>query len=409
MAFTRRDLFFRVPASWAALAQTLRSESTGEQYWQMVARQFPLESGLIYMNAANVCPASRPVMDRHLEFLRDFHANPSFQNREKYAAIEERVRGKLAALLRVTADEIAVVRNTSEGTNIIVRGLDLKLGDEVLITAHNHPSNNDSWKVRAKREGIVVKTVPVPIPAKSAAELLTGIESAITPKTRVITVTHLTSTVGLKYPAKEIAEIAKRRGLWFHLDGAQTFGAMDVNLRAIGCDSYSTSMHKWPMGPLEAGVLYIRSDRQREVWPSIVTAGWSDKVLGARKFEVFGQRDDPRLASIEGAADFLALVGLERVEARVKELTSALKKQFAAMPALRLKTNIEPELSHGVVKIDLKNGDLKTTYDTLWTKHRLALALTPTGDSAGLRFSPHIYNTMDDVERAVAAVKSVVG
>lgn len=409
MAFTRRDLFFRVPAGWAGLAQALRSESTGEQYWQMVARQFPLESGLLYMNAANVCPASRPVMDRHLEFLRDFHANPSFQNREKYAEIEDRVRGKLAALMHVSANEIAITRNTSEGTNLIVRGLDLKPGDEVLITAHNHPSNNDSWKVRAKREGIVVKTVPVPIPAKSAADLLAGIESAITAKTRVVTITHLTSTVGLKYPAKEIGEIAKRRGLWFHLDGAQTFGAMDVNLRAIDCDSYSTSMHKWPMGPLEAGALYVRAERQREVWPSIVTAGWSDNVAGARKFEVLGQRDDPRLASIEAATDFLALIGSERIEARVRELTTALKKQFAAMPSLRLKTNMEPELSHGVVKIELKNGALKPAYDALWTKHRVSTALTPQGDAAGIRFSPHVYNTLDDVNRVVAAVKSIAG
>ncbi len=184
---------------------------------------------------------------------------------------------------------------------------------------------------------------------------------------------------------------------------------MDVNLRAIDCDSYSTSMHKWPMGPLEAGALYVRAERQREVWPSIVTAGWSDNVAGARKFEVLGQRDDPRLASIEAATDFLALIGSERIEARVRELTTALKKQFAAMPSLRLKTNMEPELSHGVVKIELKNGALKPAYDALWTKHRVSTALTPQGDAAGIRFSPHVYNTLDDVNRVVAAVKSIAG
>lgn len=375
----------------------------------MVARQFPLEPGLIYMNAANVCPASRPVMDRHLELLRDFHANPSFQNRDKYAALEDRVREKFAALLHVTAREIALVRNTSEGSNIVVQGLDLKPGDEIVITAHNHPSNNDSWKVRAKRDGLAVKVASVPVPAKSTAQLVESIASEVTPRTRVIAITHVTNTAGLKYPAREIADLARSRGAWFHLDGAQSCGAMDVDLRAIGCDSYSTSMHKWPMGPLEAGLLYVREERQKELWPSIVTAGWSDRLEGARKFEVFGQRDDPRLASLDAVADFLTMIGPNRIEQRVQQITTALKRAFAESNALELRTNLEPDLSHGVVKVGLKHGRVKEAYDTLWSRHRLAIAMTPSGDASGLRFSPHVYNTMDQVARVVEAVREVAG
>jgi len=403
---TRRELF-AIPAGWTALAQSLQAQTSNEAYWTMVARQFPLEPGLVYMNAANVCPASRPVMDRHLELLHDFHRNPSFQNRDKYAAMEERVRAKIAALVRATPDEIAMVRNTSEGSNLVVRGLDLKAGDEVVITEHNHPSNNDSWKLRAKRDGIVVKAMPVSVPAKSPSDLLSSLESMLTPRTRVVAVTHVTNTAGLRFPVREAGEIARRRNVWFHLDGAQSFGAIDVDLRAIGCDSYSSSMHKWPMGPLEAGVLYVRAERQKELWPSIVTAGWSDKLLGARKYEVFGQRDNPRLASLEAALDFLSMIGMPKIEARVYELTGALKKAFAADPRLTLRTNVEPALSHGVVKVDMKSGKRKEAYDTLWTKHRMALALTGGGDSAGIRFSPHIYNTMAEIETAIAAVKSV--
>jgi selenocysteine lyase/cysteine desulfurase len=409
MAFRRRDLFLRVPASWASLAQALQAQSDPEDYWRVVAKQFPLEPGLTYMNAANVCPASRPVMDRHLELLRDFHANPSFQNREKYAAIEDRVRDKFAALLHVTAREISLVRNTSEGSNIVVQGLDLKPGDEIVITAHNHPSNNDSWKVRAKRDGLAVKEAGVPAPAKSAGQLVDSIAAVVTPRTRVVAITHVTNTAGLKYPAREIGELARARGAWFHLDGAQSFGAMDVDLRAIGCDSYSTSMHKWPMGPLEAGLLYVRAERQKELWPSIVTAGWSDRLEGARKFEVFGQRDDPRLASLDAAADFMTMIGMKRIEERLQQITSAMKRAFAESSKLELRTNLEPELSHGVVKVGLKHGRVKEAYDTLWNRHRLSIAMTASGDTSGLRFSPHVYNTMDQVDRAVAAVREVAG
>jgi isopenicillin-N epimerase len=418
MTGTRRD-FFRgaavaLPASWMGFTKALAAagptlpDAANEPYWQMVKRQFPLEENLIYLNAANVCPASRPVMDRHLEFLRDFHANPSFQNRDKYAPLRETLRSKIAKMLRVTADEIAITRNTSEGSNIIVKGIDLKPGDEILVTSHNHPSNNESWKVRAKRDGLVVKTLPVPVPPRSAGELIAAFERALTPRTRVIAITHVTSTTGILYPAKEIADLARRRGIFLHLDGAQTFGALDVNLSEIGCDSYSASAHKWPMGPLEAGILYVRAERIPQVWPSIVTAGWSDNLKGARKFEVFGQRDDPRVVALEAAVDFVNLIGMTAVEARMRALATRAKLELQRIPAVQLKTNLEPELSAGVIKFSLKNVPTQRAYDELWRRRRLAIAMTASGDSEGLRFSPQIYNSMEEIDRAVAAVRELV-
>jgi selenocysteine lyase/cysteine desulfurase len=410
MISSRRD-FFRaavvLPASWTAFQSAARAAGSAEAYWQLVKRQFPLEETLIYLNAANVCPASRPVMDRHLEYLRDFHANPSFQNRDKYVNMRESLRTKVAAMLRVSADEVAVTRNTSEGSNIVVKGVDLKPGDEVLITDHNHPSNNDSWKIRARRDGFVVKSLPVPVPARTSGELLSAFEKAVTPRTRVIAVTHLTSTTGILYPAREIAELARRRGIYMHLDGAQTFGSLDVNLKEIGCDSYSTSAHKWLMGPLEAGLLYIRAERIPQIWPSIVTAGWADDLKGARKFEVFGQRDDPRVVALEAAIDFINLIGIRAVEERTRALAMRAKSQLREIGAVQLKTNMEPELAAGVIKFRMKNMRTQQAYNTLWERHRLAIAQTASGDAEGLRFSPHIYNSMEEIDRAVAAVREL--
>lgn len=407
---TRRD-FFRaavaLPASWAAFTNALHAAGTDESYWQMVQRQFPLEDDLVYLNAANVCPASRPVMDRHLAFLRDFHANPSFQNRAKYTAMQESLRAKAGRMLRVSADEIAITRNTSEGSNIVVRGVDLKAGDEVVLTSHNHPSNLDSWKVRARRDGFTVTVLPVPVPAPSAGELFGAIEKAVTPRTKIIAVTHLTSTTGIQYPAREIAALARKRGIWMHLDGAQTFGAFDVNLQEIGPDSYSTSAHKWLMGPLEAGLLYVRAERIPQLWPSIVTAGWTENLKGARKFEVFGQRDDPRVAALESALDFVCLIGMPAVEARVRTLATYAKTKLQDIPQVELKTNMEPALSGGVIKFRLRNVPTKRAYDTLWERHRISIAMTASGDSEGLRLSPHIYNSTDQIDRAMSAIRAL--
>src|SRR5450755_3307838 len=210
MDSSRRNFFLSLPAlaalpaSWTTFASALRAatgapDSANEAYWSLVKRQFPLADDLIYLNAANVCPASRSVLDRHAEYMRDFQSNPSFQNRAKYEAMRERLRDKLAGMLRVTSDEIAVTRNTSEGSNIVVKDVDLKPGDEVLITDHNHPSNNDSWKIRARREGFAMKSLPVRVPARSADELVSAFEAAITPRTKVIAITHLTSTTGILF------------------------------------------------------------------------------------------------------------------------------------------------------------------------------------------------------------------
>ena len=420
METSRRSFFQSIPAlaalpaSWTAFSTALKAaptapDSNNENYWSLVKRQFPLEENLIYLNAANVCPASRPVLDRHAEYMRDFQSNPSFQNRAKYDTLRERLREKIAGMLRVSADEIAITRNTSEGTNIVVEGVDLKAGDEVLIYEHNHPSNNESWKVRARREGFTVTVLPVRVPAASKDELISQVEKAITPRTRLIAVTHVTSTTGIMYPAREIGEIARRRGIWMHLDGAQSFGALDVNLKEIGCDTYSTSTHKWLMGPLENGILFVRAGRIEKVWPSIVTAGWSDHLKGARKLEVFGQRDDPRIVALESAIDFASLIGPPAVEARMRYLSGYMKRQLSEIGGLKMKTNLEAELSGGVIKCDLTRVPTKQAYDTLWERHRISIAMTASGDSQGLRFSPHIYNSREEIDNAVTAVKSLAG
>jgi selenocysteine lyase/cysteine desulfurase len=402
-----------LPASWSLFTAAVRDAAAGghpdEAFWRMVKRQFPLDERLIYLNAANVCPASRPVIDRYTALNRDFQADPSFQNREKYRAIRESARGKVASMLGVSADEVAITRNTSEGTNLVVWGLDLKRGDEVVVTDHNHPSNNESWKLRARRDGLDVKSVPVPVPARSAEDLVASIERAVTPRTRVIAVTHLTSTTGIRFPVKAIGELARRRGIWLHVDGAQTFGACSVNLKNIDCDSYSASAHKWPMGPLEAGVLFVRVERIGRILPSIVSAGWSDGLKGARRFEAVGQQDDPRIAALEAALDMLNLIGIHDVESRVQALAGRAKAALAALSNVELKTNLEPELSGGVIKFRVKDVSTAPAYDLLWKRHRLAIAMTPRGDAEGLRFSPHIYNSFDEVDRAVAAVSELRG
>lgn len=423
MTHPRRDFLRHVSgaalgsASWSALAGRLQATAplqdgshAGEAYWRLLRQQFPLEEGLTYLNAANICPASRPVLDRQVEYLGDFHRNPSFQNREKYKPMYERLRGKLATFLHAgSADEIAITRNTSEGNNLIVNGLDFAPGDEIVITDHNHQSNNEAWKMRAKRDGLVVKSVPVSVPAGSRETLIAGFERLITPRTKMVALTHVTATTGLLFPVREVADLARQRNAWLHVDGAQTFGVFDVDVQALGCDSYTASAHKWMMGPLEVGVLYVRAQRLGELWPPIVTAGWSNELEGARRLDVVGQREDPRVVALEAAVDFMQVIGIDKVEARSLALAARAKRLLADIPAVQMKSAMAPELSGAVVKFSLRTRPTRQAYDTLWEKHRIALAITPTGDAEGLRCSPHVYNTFEDIDRLVAGVRELTG
>ncbi len=423
MTHPRRDFLRRVSgaalgsASWNAFAGHLHAagraqdgQQPGDQYWRLLRQQFPLEDGLTYLNAANICPASRPVLDRQIEYIGDFHRNPSFQNREKYKPMYERLRGKLARFLHGgSADEIAITRNTSEGNNLIVNGLDFAPGDEIVITDHNHQSNNEAWKMRAKRDGLVVKSVPVSVPAQSREALIAGFERLITPRTKMVALTHVTSTTGLLFPVREIAGLARQRKAWVHVDGAQTFGVFDVDVQALGCDSYTASAHKWMMGPLEVGILYVQDQRLPELWPPIVTAGWTNELKGARRLDVVGQREDPRVVAFEAAVDFMDVLGIDKVEARSLALAGRASRLLADLPAVQMKSAMAPELSSAVVKFSLKTCPTQKAYDTLWQKHRIALAITAAGEAEGLRCSPHVYNTFDDIDRLVAGVRELAG
>ena len=371
----------------------------------MLRKQFPLRDGLVYLNAANVCPASLPVLDRHQHFLRDSEADPSFQNRAKFGGLKEQVRAKAAKFLGVTADEVAFTRNTSEATNSVVHGLDLKAGDEVVLVEDNHPSNLDSWKNQAKRVGFTIQIVPATQLIDSPEELAAKVEAAFTSKTKVVSVTHVTSSTGLVYPVERLCRTAREKGIWSHVDGAQSAGMLPVDLRKIGCDSYSTSSHKWLMGPLEAGMLFVASFRQKEIWPSIVSVGYSEERKGGARFlEAYGQRDDARLAALEGMFDFLNLVGMEAVENRIRQLTTRLMDQVAKQPKMQLRTNRKTALYAGVVKVDLPGvASLPALDQMLYQKHGMAFSVTPQGPLRGIRVSPHIYNSLEQMDAVAEA------
>ena len=383
------------------------SDTPNESFWRLVKEQFTIKPKLVMLNAANLCPSPHMVRDKVFRLTDDLDSDVSFQNRAKFDVFREEARRKLAAFIGAGEDEIAVVRNTSEANNLIVTGLELKAGDEVVLFDQNHPTNNVAWDVRAARIGFTVKRVSLQTPPESTEEIVKAFRTAISAKTKVLAVTDVSSNTGVKLPSKELCRMARERGIYSHVDGAQTFGALSLNLHEMGCDSYSGSAHKWFLGPKEAGLLYIRQERIPQIFPSVVGVGWGNKVetsaRGARKFETLGQRDDAAISAMGTAVDFLNLIGPVRIEARILELAAALKEGVRKIPGARLRTPIRSELSAGVCVFGFEGMDNQKIYETLYAKYGIAGA--PTG---GVRFSPHVYNTLEEIERTVSALSQVV-
>ena len=373
----------------------------GEADWEAFRSRFDFREERIPMNAANLCPSPRAVAEEVARWTHDIDVDCSFQNRAKYADLLETSRRGVAEMLGVDPDEIALVRNTSEANNTINAGIPLGPGDEVVIWEQNHPTNNVAWDVRAARFGATVRRVSVPDRPTTAQELIDPFVAALSDRTRVLSLTHVSNLSGIRLPVREIAEAARVRGIHVHLDGAQTFGADALDLRALGCDSYSSSTHKWFMGPKEAGILYVRAERIPEIWPAGVAPGWGSDAdpdpVGARKFESLGQRDDACLAAVGLTVDVHREIGREAIAARVVELATALKEGVSEA-GVPLRTPMDPALSGGVCILEVA-GDRQAVFERVYREHGIAAAST-----GGLRFSPHVYNTMAHVERAVAAV-----
>lgn len=392
----------------AARARTADAED--EEFWALVKRQFPLSEGLILMNAANLCPSPFPVQETVFRLTRDVDQDASFQNRSKFGGMRESARAALAGLLGASVDEIAITRNTSESNNTVLNGLSLGAGDEVVIWDQNHPTNSQAWDVRAERRGFRVRRVSTPRVPTTAAELVAVFENAMNDRTRVLSFSHVSNVSGIELPAADLCRLAANRGVMTLVDGAQTFGSKQIDLHAMGCDFYTGSAHKWFVGPKEAGVLYVREARVPEMWASIVSVGYDGAVEGgARKFDNLGQRDDAAVAAVETAVAFHEAIGPALIEERVKTLATGLKDAvLERVPETTFHTSDAPERSHGVVVVVLPIENHGEVYQRLYAEHRIAGAPRG-GDYPGIRFCPHIYNTMAEVERVADILAAEAG
>ena len=404
MKFGRRD-FLKTIGS-ASLASSLLSVSDAVAAAKAdgdTSVAFNFADDKVPMNSANLCPMPSSVADFIEYFQRELDVDMSDGNRARIEAMKEEARNQIAAMLGVGANEIAFVRNTSEANNIVVQGMPVESGDEVLLWDQNHPSNSVAWQVRAKRSGCTVRYLSVPLNAGSIEEVVSIFVDAIGPDTKVVSFTHISNITGFRLPAKEICTaIRSKADVHIHIDGAQTWGAVDIDLADVGCDTFTGSAHKWFMGPREVGLLYVNERSIDRIWPSIVSVPWGDDVetsaVGARKFEAMGQRDDAALAGLVAAADMHEILTPSGVERLSMAMSNRLREGLsdAGVPFV---SSLNPSFASSVVilKAEATNAE-KMTWNVLRDGGIITAA------TGGFRMSPHINNNEEHIDRVVAAV-----
>jgi selenocysteine lyase/cysteine desulfurase len=401
MTIARRD-FLKVVGG-ASIAGGLSSYGVSAVAGSVPAFGFADDS--VPMNAANLCPMPTSVTEAHARYAAELDRSLSTASRKSIEGLKEQARSRVAALLGTSADELAIVRNTSEANNVIVQGMPLAEGDEVVLWDQNHPSNSVAWEVQAARSGASVRRFSVPTDTGSIDEVVDLFVAAVGDRTRVVSFTHISNITGFKTPVADICAAlrARKDDLHIHVDGAQTWGAVAIDLGAIDCDSFSGSAHKWFMGPREVGLLYVRERNIDRIWPNVVSVPWGrtidDAPKGARKFEALGQRDDAAIGSLTDAAAFHEAMTPAGVEARSTEIANLLRDGLLDL-GMPFVSSVNPAFASSVIILSAPRENAVKLVGKVYEDAGVQTA--PTG---GLRMSPHVYNTADHVARVLSAVR----
>ena len=394
-----RDMLGQAPEK---LPASSLYESNEEAYWTEIRKQFLIPTDEVYMNNGTVGSSPVPVLNAIFEGYRDSErlaqTDPEDYPIWGYASWNQ-FRDPLAKFIGCTRDELALVRNATEANSFIANGVDLKAGDEVLMSDQEHPGGEQPWNLRAKRYGIVVKKVTLPKPVPDAATVLNLFSEAITPRTRVIFFSHISTVTGAVLPAKELAALARSKGILSAVDGAHVPGMMRLNIQEIGCDFYSSSPHKWLQAPKGTGFLYVRDEQIDRLWNTIATEGWDTPKIRAERFQRIGSSNVPALCGLRAATEFADQIGMERIERRHRQMADYILKEMISRGAVSW-TSPDPALRCAITTVTVAPAKMPDMELWLWKERKIRIR---GGLPAKIRMSTPYYLLRKDVDRFLAA------
>jgi isopenicillin-N epimerase len=403
----KTNWFERVASAAAAVADRPPAEvAADEAYWREIQQAFTLDRTIINLNNGYTCPSPRVVHEALKRYLDISNQAPIHYMWNLLEPNVETVRRKLAAEAGCDLDELAITRNASEALQIAQLGIDLQPGDEVVTTDQDYGRMLDTWDQRVRRDKIKVTKISFPVPTTNISELTGRIERAVTPKTKVIHICHITNLTGQLFPVRDIARMARARGIKTIVDGAHAFAHFPFALRDLEVDYYGTSLHKWLLAPVGTGFLYVRRENIATTWP--LTPAAASKSKDIRKFEEVGTHPAANHNAIAEALAFHQSIGVERKAARLRYLSDRWIARVEKQPRVKILSSRLPNQAWGLANVSLEGVDVSKAYDFLWTKYRIITAAIKRSDYQGLRVTPNIYTTLEEVDTFAAAIEDLL-
>lgn len=368
-----------------------------ESFWFDIQQAFSVTRGLINLNNGGVSPSPRIVTEALVRYIWQQEDATAYTMWQILEPQSETIRTGLADLMGCDREEIAITRNTSDSLEAVLFGLDLKPGDEVLTTTQDYPRMLTTLRQRERRDRVVLKLVKIPVPPKDPSEITAAYEAGMTPRTRVVLVSHMINLTGQITPVRAICEMARRRGAETVVDGAHSFAQFGFRRDDLACDYFGTSLHKWLHAPKGTGMLYVRKDKIKKVWPLFAAEKSQDADI--RKFEETGTRSAAQRLAIGEALLFHQGVGPERKEARLRLLARHWMNQLKSEPNVRFNTSFDDRQSCALANVHVEGTDPVALCDHLFERHKIFATPIVHDEFKGVRVTPSVYTTLKELDR----------
>ena len=378
-----------------------------ELYWAQIQRAFDADRTMINLNNGGISPTPSHVLE---QMIRDLKFTNELPVEHMWRILEPRMestRRDLAKDFGCDPEEMAVVRNASEALETMIFGIDLKRGDEVIVTNQNYPRMITSWQQRVAREGIVLKQVSFKVPPPNDQHIVDQFRAAITPRTKVIEVTHITNLTGQIMPVRELVNVARPLGIEVFVDGAHAFNHFPFTRDQLDCDFYGTSLHKWTHAPIGTGFLYVRKAKIPQLW-SLMGSTEGNRA-NIRKYEEIGTHPQANFNAVSAALAFNRGIGIERKIARLRYLRDRwAKRLLASSDRVKVLTPLDNDKAGAICLFSVDGMDPGKLGGWLLSNHRIVT--TPIGhpEFSGIRITPSVYTSVDEVDTFADAVLKAI-
>ncbi|HMJ47991.1 MAG TPA: aminotransferase class V-fold PLP-dependent enzyme [Ferruginibacter sp.] len=410
-AFSVNSLFNQLHAAdFEAASQRVAGMDPGdvaqdEDYWSVVQQGYSVNPNIINLNNGGVSPSPRIAQDALDRYNKLSNEAPSYYMWRIIDQGREPLREKLAELAGTDLNEIAINRNSTEALNTVIFGLNLRKGDEIIGTKQDYPNMINAWKQRQSREGIVYKQINFDFPIEDDSLIVNAYERAITPATKLLHITHVINWIGQVLPVKKIAEMAHRKNVEVLVDGAHSFGLIDFKVPDLSCDYFGTSLHKFLSAPIGSGMLWIRKDKIKNIWPLVCNdKPESDDI---RKFETLGTRSFPIEQAIGEAINFHNAIGSQRKQQRIHYLKNYWASAVKKNPKIKIHTSLDPKYSCAICGVTV-NGLTPSELDNkLWEKYKIHTVGIVWENISCVRITPHVYTKPKDLDKLIKALNEI--